>query len=160
MSNVRPTMKELREFARLPWVRCVECNRVTGRLQDKYDAILADKEKDYYDNIQDIYQTLLDQGFDDLTAQRLANQQAEIIASVKFNKRVQTELGIKDECCFKTLQSPIILPLGSGIELDPEVDVGQRMSKLQIKEAPSPVLPSAKGKSIATPQTKRVYRAI
>lgn len=155
----RPTMEELRQFARLPWVRCPTCSRVTGNLQDRFDEILANKENVYYDNFEPLYNTLLEQGFDDLTAQRLADQQARIIADVNFHRTVQEQLGLKDYCCFNTLENPIQLPLGVGIELDPEVDVGERLSRLQIADQPTPVLPGAKGETIATPQTKRVYTA-
>ena len=156
----RPTMEELRRFARLPWVRCPTCRRVTGNLQDKFDDILADKENVYYENIEPLYNTLIEQGFDDLSAQRLADRQARIIADVNFNKRVREELGLKDYCCFNTLENPIQYPIGSGIDLDPEVDVGERMSRLQVIEKPGPVLPTATGEAIAVPQTRRVYRAI
>jgi len=156
-STTRPTMEELREFARLPWIRC-SCGKVTGRLQDKFDQILADKEKTYYENLEPLYNTLLEQGFDDITAQRMADRQARVISDVIFNRRVTNELGIRNECCFNTLMNPIILPLGSGIGLDPEVDVGDRLSRLQIKEEPKPVLPT--GNVVPQPVGKRVYRAI
>lgn len=159
MATPRPTIKELRQFARLPWVRCPTCSKVTGNLQDKFDEILADKANVYYDNVEPLYNTLLEQGFDDVSAQKLADRQASIIADVTFNKRITEELGISRYCCFNTLENPIQLPLGSGIELDPEVDVGERMSRLQIKQDTTPVLPGAKGEVIATPPTKRVYTA-
>lgn len=155
----KPTMEELRKFARLPWIRCPTCNKVTGSLQDKFDQILADKENVYYDNLEAAYNTLLDQGFDEPTAQKLADNQARIIADVTFNQRVTKELGLKNYCCFNTLENPIQYPLGSGIELDPEVDVGERMSRLQINPKTTPVLPGAKGEVIANPQTKRVFIA-
>ncbi len=154
----RPTMEELRQFARLPWVRCPTCRKVTGNLQEKFDEILADKTNVYYDNLEPIYQTLIDQGFDELTAQKLADRQARIIADVTFNKRITNELGLTRYCCFNTLENPIQLPLGSGIELDPEVDVGERLSRLQIKQDVNPVLPGAKGE-VVVPPTKRVYIA-
>lgn len=159
-TTARPTMQQLREFATIPWVRCPTCKRVTGNLQDKFDQILADKRTVYYDNLEPLFNTLLEQGFDELSAQTMADQQARIIADVNFNKRVKEELKLKEYCCFNTLQNPIQIPLGSGIELDPEVDIGQRMSRLQVTNEPTPVLPGAKEEGVVVPRKVRVYRAI
>lgn len=119
-----------RDFASLPWVRCPSCGKVTSRFQKAYDGLLANKEDDYYSRVEETYLSLLTQGFDDMTAQKLASTQARIYADTRFNQRVRTELGINRLCCMRTLQNPIVMPLGSGVELDPEVDVGQRMSTL------------------------------
>lgn len=122
----RLTMEELREFARLPWIRCTGCNRVTGRYQKEFDRILAEKEKDYVEIALKYYQTFLGQGFDDITAQSLADRQGQIIAGINFNRKVRDQLGLKEECCFNTLLNPVIMPLGSGIPLDKEIEVGER----------------------------------
>lgn len=148
MATSRPTLEELREFSRLPWVRCPSCGRVTGNKQERYDAILRDKANTYYDILEKAYYTFISQGQDDLTAQRLADKQAQVVAGLEFNRRVQDELGINDYCCFRTLQNPIVLPLGAGIDLDPEVDVGEKKSR--------PVLPEV---IEGTPSQRRTYLA-
>ena len=161
--EARPTMEQLREFARLPWVRCTTCGRVTAKMQARYDEILTEKEDTYYNEVEVLYEILISQGFDDLTAQRTADQQARVIADISFNRKIKAELGLQDYCCFNTLENPIVLPLGSGIELSPEVDVGQRMSQLRLVEAGtpktgvSPVLPGAKGEVVAQPKVRRIY---
>jgi DNA-directed RNA polymerase subunit N (RpoN/RPB10) len=154
----KPTLKELREFSTLPWIRCPTCGRPTAQLQEKYDRLVEEKRKDFYDHAEEVFNSLLEQGFDEKSAEELATQSGEIFADRNFYKKAVEQLGIKDACCFRTLQNPIKMPLGAGIELDPAVDVGTRMSQLQLV---SPVLPEAKGTTIkATPQQKpRFYPA-
>lgn len=153
MAEKRPTLEELREFRELPWIRCSSCGKVTAHLQERFNKILEEKSKIYYENVVPLYNTLLEQGFEDIIAQQLADKQARIIADVTFHERAEKELGLKRYCCFKTLQNPIILPLGSGIDLDPDVDVGERLSRLQLKETSKP-------ETKEEVKQRRVYRAV
>lgn len=155
----RPTIEELRNFARLPWVRCTGCNRITGDKQDRFDAILKNKEKTYYDNVIPIFERLLDEGQDERTAEITADKEARLAADITFNREVKEQLNLRDTCCFNTLFNPIVLPLGSGIGLDPEVDVGERMSQLTIKPKVKPVLPGAKGEVVPQARKARIYTA-
>jgi DNA-directed RNA polymerase subunit N (RpoN/RPB10) len=130
-SMPKPSLQELRDFATLPQIRCT-CGRVTGRFQDKFDRLLAEKEDVYYEKLAQTFEMLVSQGLDELTAFDLADKDARKIADILFYKRVSNELGIKNYCCFNTLFNPIQLPLGSGINLDPDVDIGTSMSRLRI----------------------------
>lgn len=154
----RPTLEELREFAKLPWIRCISCGKPTAHLQEQFDAILAAKADDYYASLEDNYNGLISQGFDEGSARQIADRNARIYADVKFNEKA-TKLGLTRYCCMRTLETPIINPLGSGISLDPEVDIGQRLSQIKIGTQKA-VLPTMKGESSTKPVRIRTLRAI
>lgn len=145
-----PTLEEARAFVRLPWVRCIECGRVTGNKQEQFDEILAAKEDDYYNKLEETYRELIDQGQPENIALAIAEHNAAIFADVSFNKKVSEQLKIpKDRyCCFKTLANPGILPLGAAVGIDPVVEVGERMSRVKLQEKEPTILSVSQG----TPQ--------
>ena len=117
--------------------------------------------------IENIYQQaktnykkiILAEGEDERIAEITADKGARLIADTTFHQDVVEQLGLQDECCFNTLMNPIITPLGSGIDLDPAVDIGQRMSQLTLRRGAKPVLPGAKGEVVPQPRKARVYLA-
>lgn len=134
---VRPTIEELQDFATIPHIRC-SCGRVTAHLQDKFDRLLAQKEETYYRSLMETFEGLMTMKIDEMQALQLADKNARQVADIIFNKKAKEELNIKEACCFNTLFNPIQQPLGGGINLDPDVDIGISMSQLSIKEQEQP----------------------
>ena len=135
MSQPLPTIDELREFSRLTWVRCPSCGKpFTKKMQDTYDRILQEKAITYNQELEKAKVRLSATGLNQKQINKIAEQEANNITDLEFNAKVKRQVGIERLCCFNNLMNPIIIPLGSGVELDPVVDVGQRMSTMNLGE--------------------------
>lgn len=128
-----PSKQQIEEFAKLQWVRCLSCNKpITAKMQKDFDKLIAQKgtiNDEMVKAYDTYYQQALNEGMEDKMATKYAEEKSKIYANVLFNKEVQDKVGIKRFCCFRTLQNPIILPMGSAVQLSSEVDIGERYSK-------------------------------
>lgn len=133
MSQPLSTISELRDFSRLSWVRCPSCGKpFTKKMQDTFDRITQEKAVTYAEELEKSKARLRATGLDIKQINKIAEQEANNVADLEFNTKVKRQVGIDRLCCFNNLMNPIIIPLGSGVELDPVVDVGQRLSTMSL----------------------------
>lgn len=125
---INETQRGISQRLVIPHIRCLSCGKITGKLQEQYNSILARKKDHYRDEITRVFYKLVDSGVDEDEALTQAKREAKLYADLKFNQEIKEKLAIERTCCYRTLFSPIVRPTGGGVDLSQEVDVGTRAS--------------------------------